>query len=213
MPRKRIPSLQETRALGKCYHMLKWVPARWAAKTKKINGVGMGIWLDELERESVAKIEKRAALNRRALSWALEERHQAVHEGRSEDCVLLVLHLQDAAPPPALADLLCAELQRGANPVYALRDGQCAILLTGPFGHDPVRATVARVQRRLSLRSKQPVRLLFGAARALEARRQFSDWLALADVRLLARKERLGLRPVLAPDSTASTERRRTGLR
>ncbi len=192
----------------------------------------MGIWLDELERESLERVEKtpkRAALNLRALSWALEARHQAVHEGRSEDCLLLVLHAQ--VPPAAstvdqsAADLLRAELQRGDDPVFLLRDGQCGILLCGPFGHDPVRETVSRLQRRLALRSKQPVRVLFGAARALEARRQFADWLALADVRLLARKERMGAEPVLAPtigpnsgpnsgpSSSPSSERRRTGLR
>jgi hypothetical protein len=65
----------------------------------------------------------------------------------------------------------------------------------------------------LALRTKQPVRVLFGAARALEARRQFSDWLALADVRLLARKERLGLRPVVGAANLVNAERRRTGLR
>jgi len=176
----------------------------------------MGIWLDELERESIEKIEKiekREALNRRALRWALEERHQAVHEGRSEDCVLLVLHAQTSADACHAPDLLRAELQRGPNPVYALRDGQFGVLLCGPFGHDPVRETVARLQRRLALRTKQPVRVLFGAARALEARRQFSDWLALADVRLLARKERLGLRPVVGAANLVNAERRRTGLR
>lgn len=172
----------------------------------------MGIWLDELERE--VRSEVRMALrDRRALRLNLAAVHNAVQEGQAEDSALLLLDALprpgSAAPPAEAQALLHTELARLPHEAFALRRGQSALLLQGPVDADKVKRMLVRINRRLQLTGRGQHLLVFGAARAAEARRNAQDWLALADLRLQMRLAQLGLPSA----GTHQPERRRAARR
>lgn len=172
----------------------------------------MGIWLDELEREVRGEVQQ-VLRDRRALRLNLAALHNAVQEGQAEDSALLLL---DALPrpgsPAAHGDsqaLLQAEVARLPHEAFALRRGQSALLLKGPVDAGKVKRMLVRLNRRLQLTGRGQHLLVFGAARAAEARRNAQDWLALADLRLQMRLAQLGL----PPSGAHQPERRRTARR
>ena len=161
----------------------------------------MGIWLNELE--DAVRRESRAALrDRRMLRNTLQERCAAAHEGSRADSLLVVLQAcprpgTEITPAEAEA-LLHAEVARQAHPGFLLRGGQAALLLPGSMDAAALKRLLQAMQRRLLKTAQERVVLAFGAARALESRRGAADWLALADLRLRSREERLQLaRPAL----------------
>lgn len=182
----------------------------------------MGIWLDQLERESLESraLTQQQLRDRHNLRSALEEAHDALTLGTGEDTVLLLLdaHFKPEAAGSALPlaegqDLMYTELERMGMPVYALRDGQACVVLRGAT-NDTVKALLARLGRRVAANSQGRFGVVFGAARASEARRSCSDWLALADLRFQARQARLGLDEAVASTLLARrAERRQTGRR
>lgn len=177
----------------------------------------MGIWLDQLEQE--VRAEAGAVLHdRRALRLALANQHAVVHEDGAPDAALLIV---DALPRPGSAaedgqQLLRAELAQLPYEGFALRQGQLAMLLPGPVDPQRVKRLLTRLNRRLQLGSRGRHLLVFGAARAAEARRNAADWLALADLRLQLRLTHLG-QPVasrrLGQSMPRHQDRRQTGLR
>lgn len=183
----------------------------------------MGIWLDELEQ--AVRAEARLALrDRRSLRLALADRHVVVHEAGGADSVLLLV---DAMPRPAVKAktegdaaeaqmLLRSELVHQPYAAFELRHGQSGLLLPGPVDADQVKRLLTRLNRRLQVAGQGRHLLVFGAARASEARRSPSTWLALADLRLQMRLSHLGLPAPVARLQTAPRsllERRRTGKR
>jgi hypothetical protein len=171
----------------------------------------MGIWLNELE--DAVRREARAALrDRRMLRTTLQECSAAAHEGSRGDTLLLLLQ---ACPRPGVQipeaeaeSLLHAEVARQAQPGYMLRGGQAALLLPGALDAAALKRLLQAMQRRLLKTSQDRLMLGFGAARALEARRGgAASWLALADLRLRSREERLHRSRPASPG--VATERRR----
>ncbi|MFO0122881.1 MAG: hypothetical protein ACK520_10495 [Inhella sp.] len=182
----------------------------------------MGIWLDQLERESLESraLTQQQLRDRHNLRTALEEAHDAVVLRAGEDTVLLLLdvHLKPepngaAAPLVEGQELTYNELVRMGLPVYALRDGQACVLLRGA-SNEAVKTLLARLTRRVSDHTQGRFGILFGAARASEARRSCSDWMTLADLRFQARQSRLAATASVASSVLARrAERRRTGQR
>ncbi len=172
----------------------------------------MGIWLDELEREVRSEVQQ-VLRDRRALRLNLAAVHNAVQEGQAEDSALLLLDALPRPGSPAAADesqtLLHRELARLPHEAFALRRGQSALLLQGPVDADKVKRMLVRINRRLQLTGRGQHLLVFGAARAAEARRNAQDWLALADLRLQMRLAQLGLPSA----GTHQPERRRATRR
>lgn len=171
----------------------------------------MGIWLNELE-DAVLREARAALRDRRVLRTTLQECSAAAHEGSRADTLLLLLQ---ACPRPEaqISDaeaesLLHAEVARQAHPGFVLRGGQAALLLPGALDTASLKRLLQAMQRRLMKTSQDRLALGFGAARALEARRGgAASWLALADLRLRKREERLQrTRPALR---AVTTERRR----
>lgn len=182
----------------------------------------MGIWLDQLERESLESraLTQQQLRDRQNLRSALEEAHDALTLGDGGDAVLLLLdaHFKPEAAGTAVPlmegqDLMYTELVRMGLPVYALRDGQACVVLRGAT-NDAVKSLLARLGRRVSSNSHGRFGVVFGAARAHEAPRSCSDWLALADLRFQARQTRLGVGDAVASTLLARrAERRQTGRR
>lgn len=172
----------------------------------------MGIWIDEMEAS--AKRHTRASLrDRRMLRLALEDRHASAHEGAGPDCVLLMLEAcvrpKQVLEPETAEALLHAEVARQAYPGFRLRGGQAALLMPGPPEPDDVKRLLMGMHRRLTKVGQSSVVLAFGAARALEARRGASSWLALADLRLQTREATLQVQRAVPPAAGLPTERRR----
>ncbi len=182
----------------------------------------MGIWLDELERESLESraLTQQQLRDRRALRTTLEEHHEAMLMEPGFDCVLLLL---DAQHKPGLGeaglpategqDLMHSELVRMGLPVYALRGGQACLALPRA-SNEEVKRVLTRVARSVTTNSQDRYTIVFGAARAHEARRSFSDWMALADLRFQQRQTRMGMGDeVTAALLIRRAERRQTGRR
>ncbi len=172
----------------------------------------MGIWLDELEREVRAEALQ-ALRGRSELRQALSQHHGAARDGDGQDSTLLLL---DALPRPGVVaspqeaqELLRTGLAQDSREVFALRRGQAGLLLPGPVQADAVKRLLRQINRRLQQASGGRHRLVFGAARATEARLGAAAWLALADLRLQMRLGQLGL----PAEPRAAIERRRTGRR
>ena len=155
----------------------------------------MGIWLDELE-QAVQAEARRTLRDRRALRMALADRHVVVHEAGGADAALLLV---DALPRPSVKAeaaeaqmLLRSELVQQPYEAIELRNGQSGLLLPGPVDAEQVKRLLTRLNRRLQVAGQGRHLLVFGAARASEARRSPSSWLALADLRLQMRPEPSG---------------------
>jgi len=182
----------------------------------------VGIWLDELERESLESraLTQQQLRDRRALRATLEQYHEAMLMEPGFDCVLLLLDAQhkpglglDDLPATEGQDLMHAELVRMGLPVYALRDGQACVALPRA-SNDEVKRLLLRLNRRVASNSQDRFAIVFGAARAHEARRSFSDWMALADLRFQQRQTRMGVGDAVAGALLARrAERRQTGRR
>lgn len=182
----------------------------------------MGIWLDQLERESQESraLTQQQLRDRDTLRSALEEAHDAAVLRSGEDTVLLLLDVHLKPDPTGASlplvegqELIHNELVRMGLPVYALRDGQACVLLRGA-SNEAVKTLLARLTRRLGDLTQGRFGLLFGAARASEARRSGSDWMSLADLRFQARQSRLAATvSVASAVLTRRAERRRTGQR
>lgn len=173
----------------------------------------MGIWIDEMEAN--AKRHAGASLrDRRMLRLALEDRHASAHDGAGGDCVLLMLEAcvrpNQVLAPETAEELLHNEVARQAYPGFRLRGGQAALLMPGPPESDEVKRLLMGMHRRMTRLGPNGVLLVFGAARALEARRGAASWLALADLRLQTREATLNVqRAVPAPQGLPSERRRR----
>jgi hypothetical protein len=182
----------------------------------------VGIWLDQLERESQESraLTQQQLRDRDTLRSALEEAHDAAVLRSGEDTVLLLLDVHLKPDPTGASlplvegqELTHNELVRMGLPVYALRDGQACVLLRGA-SNEAVKTLLARLTRRLGDLTQGRFGLLFGAARASEARRSCSDWMTLADLRFQARQSRLAATASVASAVLARrAERRRTGQR
>lgn len=182
----------------------------------------MGIWLDELERESLESraLTQQQLRDRRALRSALEQHHESMLMEPGFDCVLLLLDAQhkpgsghEDLPVTEGQDLMHAELVHMGLPVYALRNGQACLALPRA-SNDEVKRLLTRLGRRVATNSQNRYTIVFGAARAHEARRSCADWLALADLRFQQRQARMGVGDGVAGALLARrAERRQTGRR
>jgi len=185
----------------------------------------MAIWLDELERETRVQAEQ-TLLDRRSLRNALTLRHEALQDDPEADSVLLIV---DALPRPAAPDavaelapvsltegqaLLHTELARLPCEAFALRHGQSCLLLPGSMQTEDVKLLLSKLNRRLQTTGRKRFKVVFGMARAREARLGGAAWLALADLRFQVFTAQAGLPsvPRSAP-RPAPLERRRTGKR
>ena len=80
--------------------------------------------------------------------------------------------------------------------------------------NEEVKRVLTRVARSVTTNSQDRYTIVFGAARAHEARRSFSDWMALADLRFQQRQTRMGMGDeVTAALLIRRAERRQTGRR
>ena len=185
----------------------------------------MAIWLDELERKTRVQAEQ-TLLDRRHLRNALALRHEEMQDDANADGVLLIVdalprpvapEAAEATPPVSLAEgqaLLHAELTRLPCEAFALRHGQSCLLLPGTMQVEDVKLLLSKLNRRLQTIGRKRFKLVFGMARAREARLGSAAWLALADLRFQVFTAQAGLPavPRSAP-RPAPLERRRTGKR
>lgn len=172
----------------------------------------MAIWLDQLEQESATAL-RQPLRDRRLLRHTLEQRQEAT------DDVLLVLHalarpgqLMGPAQDQEAQRLLRETLARMPHELHALRGGQLCVLLPGPVTNDQVKRFLVRLDRQLQPAWDRAYELVFGAARASEAREGKASWLGLADMRLQNRADQLGVGQSLYVQARGE-ERRRNGRR
>jgi hypothetical protein len=171
----------------------------------------MAIWLDQLEHEGAAPL-RQPQQDRRLLRHSLEKR-----QARTDD-VLLVLDAlpRGTGPRDAAADadahrLLREALARTPHELHALRDGQLCVLLPGPVTNEQVKRFLMHLDRDLQPAWNRRYELVFGAARASEARLSHTSWLGLADTRFQSRADSQGLGQSLY--AQARGEERRRGAR
>jgi hypothetical protein len=170
----------------------------------------MGIWIhemaDEVRREVSASLR-----DRRMLRLALEDRLSGVQDGVTPDCALVLFEAcvrpTMDVPPDEAETLLHAEVARQVFPGFKLRSGQAAMVVPGPVDAERIRRMLAGMHRRLQRAAQDRLVLAFGIARALEVRRGTASWLALADLRLQAREDKLQLTGI--DSGLTAVERRR----
>lgn len=172
----------------------------------------MAIWLDQLEEQCAEQL-RQPQRDRRLLRHTLERRQEQT------DDVLLVLDAlprgsapRDAERDAAAQALLRDALARTPHELHALRAGQMCVLLPGPVTNEQVKRFLVHLDRDLQPAWRREYELVFGAARASEARERGMNWLALADQRYQGRIAQQGVGQSLYMQSRGE-ERRRNGRR
>jgi hypothetical protein len=155
----------------------------------------MAIWLDQLT-ETGTRPARQPLRDRRLLRHTLELRLDQT------DDVLLVLDALPCVDGPASEGtdsearrMLRDALARTPHELHALRAGQLCVLLPGPITNTQVKRFLARLDQELRPGWCGAYELVFGAARASEARDGQLSWLALSDRRFQARIAQRGLTP------------------